>query len=175
MRGWMRRRVGPGLIAGAAWSTALGAQAAPAGKGGSASDVCSLATDEEFQKAQGINPAIGIIPNTPEATQMVWGPHCDYSTGAIDLFTEKSPSAELERVLGLTKASKQRDPVQGLGQRAFFTVVYPGDEYRERGFLAVFHGPRIVAVSMDPRGDDAPETTRPKLEALGKLVLSRLK
>jgi hypothetical protein len=170
----MRRKVGLGLI-GVVYSTALAAQAAPAGKTGSASDVCALATDAEFQQAQGVNPAIGIIPNTPEATQMVWGPHCDYSTGAIDLFTEKSPSVELERVLGLTKASKQRDPVQGLGERAFFTVVYPGDENRERGFLAVFLGPRIVALSLDPGGDDAPGTTRPKLESLAKLVLSRLK
>src|SRR5215217_5509256 len=174
MRRWMRQRVGPGLIAGAVCSSGLGAQAAPAGKGGSASDVCSLATDVEFQQAQGINPEIGIIPSTPEATQTVWGRHCDYSTGAIDLFTEKSPSAELDRVLGLMEA-KKRDPVHGLGQRAFFTVIYPGDEYRQRGFLAVFQGPGIVAVSLDPAGKDTPESTRPKLEALTKLVLSRLK
>ena len=174
MREWMRRTVGLGLIAGAVWSTALGAQAAPAGKGGSGSDVCSLATEAEFQQAQGIDPRIGIIPNTPVATQMVWGPHCDYSPGSIDLFTEKTPSAELERVLGLTKATKQRDPVQGLGQRAFFTVIYPDDQYRRAGFLAVFMGPRLVTFSMDPPGDDTPESTRPRLEALAKLVLPRL-
>ena len=81
---------------------------------------------------------------------MVWGPHCDYSPGSITLFTEKTPSAELERVLGLTKAIKQRDPVQGLGQRAFFTVIYPDDQYRRQGLLAVFMGPRIVTLSMDP-------------------------
>lgn len=174
MRGWMRK-VGLGLTAGAMWSTAVAAQAAPAAKGGNGSDVCSLATDAEFQQAQGVNPAIGIIPNTPDATQTVWGQHCDYSTGAIDLFTEKSPGAELERVLGLTKAVKQRDPVQGLGERAFFTVIYPGDEYRQRGFLAVFQGPRIVTLSLDPGAKDSPESTRPKLEGLAKLVLSRLK
>jgi hypothetical protein len=157
------------------WSTAVAAQAAPAAKGGNGSDVCSLATDAEFQQAQGVNPAIGIIPNTPDATQTVWGQHCDYSTGAIDLFTEKSPGAELGRVLGLTKAVKQRDPVQGLGERAFFTVIYPGDEYRQRGFLAVFQGPRIVTLSLDPGAKDSPESTRPKLEGLAKLVLSRLK
>lgn len=175
MRGGMRCTAGLAVIASAVWSSALGAQAPPADKGGSANDVCSLATDAEFQEAQGINPAIGLIPNDPEATQMVWGPHCDYSTGAIDLFTEKSPSAELEHVLGVTKAVKKRDPVPGLGDRAFFTVIYPGDQYRERGFIAVFQGARIVTLSLDPKGDAAPETTRPKLEALAKLVLSRLK
>ena len=61
MREWMRWKVGLGLIAGAVWSNALGAQA-PAGKGGSGSDVCSLATDAEFQQAQGVDPRIGIIP-----------------------------------------------------------------------------------------------------------------
>ena len=175
MRGWIRGRVGPGLIAGAVASTALAAQAAPAGNGGSASDVCSLATDAEFQQAHGVNPAIGIIPSTPTGTQMVWGPHCDYSHGSIDLFTEKSPSAELDRVLGLTKARKQRDPVSGLGKRGFFTVVYPGDQYRQRGFLAVFLDSKIVTLSMDPNERETPEATRPKLEALAKLVLPRVK
>jgi hypothetical protein len=152
-------------------STTLTAQAAPAG----GNDVCSLATDEEFQKAHGINPAIGMIPSTPVATQMVWGPHCDYSHGSIDLFTTKSPSSELERVLKLTNGGKQRAPVQGLGQRAFFTTVYPEDQYRRRGFLAVFLGPKIVTFSMDPEGDEPLETTRPKLEGLAKLVVPRVK
>jgi hypothetical protein len=173
MRGWLRWNVGHGLIAGAVWSTALGAQTAPAGKGWSG-DPCALASEAEFQQAQGINPQIGIIPNRPVPTDMVWGPHCDYSTGSIDLFTQKSPAAELERVLGLTKASKQRDPVPGLGQRAFFTVVYPGDEYRQRGLLAVFMGPRIVTLTLDPSNDESPESTRPKLEGLAKLVVPRL-
>ncbi len=77
-------------------------------------------------------------------------------------------------MLELTKADKQRVPVQGLGQRAFFTVIYRGDEYRERGFLAVFDGPRIVTFSMDPYRDEPLEATRPKLERLAKLVLPRL-
>jgi hypothetical protein len=166
------RNVWPGLVAGAVWSTTLGAQAAPAGKGGAGSDVCSLSTEAEFQQAQGIDPRIGLIPNDPVATQMTWGPHCDYSPGSIDLFTAES---EVERVLTLTKAIKQRDPVPGLGQRAFFTVVYPDDKYRQRGFLAVFMGPRIVTFTMDPPGDEAPSATRPTLEALAKLVLPRLK
>jgi hypothetical protein len=136
--------------------------------------VCSLATEAEFQQAQGIDPRIGIIPNTPVATQMVWGPHCDYGPGSIDLFTEKSPPAELERVLGLMKAIKHRDPVRGLGDRAFFTIIYPDDQYRRRGVLAVFRASRIVTLSMDPRGEEAPSTTRPKLEGLAKAVLARI-
>ena len=170
MRGWWRWAVAPGMMASAVCSTALTAQAAPG------SDVCSLATDVEFQQAQGINPAIGIIPTDPPAlTEMVWGPHCDYSPGSIDLFTKQSPEAELERVLKLMNGGKQRVPVQGLGQRAFFTTIYPEDEYRRRGLLAISLGDRILAISMDPQGNEPLEATRPKLEGLAKLVLPRLK
>jgi hypothetical protein len=165
---WWKSTIGTALIASAVSSTALSAQATP----GAGNDVCSLASDKEFQEAQGVHPQIGIIPNDPVATQMSWGPHCDYSVGSIDLFTKES---ELDRVLTLTKAEKQRAPVQGLGQRAFFTVVYPDDEYRRRGFLAIFTGPRIVTLTMDDKEDLPVAETRPRLERLAKLVLPRIK
>jgi hypothetical protein len=170
MRGWWSRAVVPGMMATAVCSTALPAQAAPG------SDPCSLVSEVEFQEAQGINPAIGVIPTDPPVvTEMVWGPHCDYSPGSIDLFTKKSPEAELERVLELTKGGKQRVPVPGFGKRAFFTTIYPEDEYRRRGLLAIYLGDRILAISMDPPGDEPLEATRPKLEGLAKLALPRLK
>jgi hypothetical protein len=157
------------MMATAVCSTALAAQAAPE------SDPCSLASEVEFQEARGINPAIGIIPmDPPVVTEMVWGPHCDYSPGSIDLFTKKSPEAELERVLELTKGGKQRVPVSGLGKRAFFTTVNPEDKYSRRGLLAIYLGDRILAISMDPQGDEPLEATRPKLEGLAKLVLPRV-
>lgn len=174
MRPRRKWKLGPLTIAGVACATTLVAQAAGA-QTGKASDVCSLATSTEFQEAHGVDPRLGILPDDPTPTVMTWGPHCDYANGAVDLFTTKSPTEELERVLGLTKAVKQRVPVQGLGQRAFFTVVYPEDQYRRRGFLAVYLGPRILGLSMDPRGDEAPEATQPRLEALAKLVLPRVK
>ena len=169
MRGrWRWTPIGSGMIASALCSTALIAQA-PAS---SDVDVCELVTNEEFQKAQGVHPQIGVIPDVPVLTDMSWGPHCDYQPGSIDLFTKES---ELERVLKLTKAVNKRDPVPGLGQRAFFTIVYPGDEYRQRGLLAIFVGSRILALSMDDRQDLPVEATRPKLEGLAKLALPRLK
>jgi len=168
MHGWWRWTFGPAMMA-TAVCPPLTAQAAPG------SDICLLATDVEFQQAQGIDSRIGVIPTDPPVlTEMVWGPHCDYSPGSIDLFTKKSPEAELERVLKLMDGGKQRVAVQGLGRPAFFTTIYPDDEYRRRGLLAIPLGDRILAISMDPKGDDALETTRPKLEGLAKLVLSRL-
>jgi hypothetical protein len=170
MCGWWRWAVAPGMMATALCPAALTAQAA------AEIDVCLLATDVEFQQARGINPAIGIIPGSPPVlTEMVWGPHCDYSPGSIDLFNKKSPEAELERVLELTKGGKERVPVQGFGKRAFFTTIYPEDKYRRRGLLAISLGDRILAISMDPQGDEPLETTKPKIEGLAKLVMPRLK
>lgn len=174
MRGWRTWKLGLLGMAGVACATALVAQEAAA-QARPSIDVCSLATSAEFQQAHGVDPRIGMVPDDPTQTEMVWGPHCDYADGSIDLFTTKSPSAELDRVLGLTKAVKQRVPVQGLGQRAFFTVTYPDDQYRRRGFLAIDLGTRILALSMDPRGEEPTEATRPRLEALAKLVLPRVK
>ena len=139
------------------------------------SDACSYLTDEEFQRAYGINPQIGLIPGNPELTEMSWGQHCDYADGSVDLFTTKSPSAEMDRILGIMQAVKTRTPVQGLGDRAFFTVIYPCDKYRERGFLAVYTGSRLVSFSMDHKDGEPVATTQPKLEGLAKLALPRLK
>jgi hypothetical protein len=105
---------------------------------------------------------------------MVWGPHCDFAPGSIDLFTKKSPAAELERVLAMMEAKQQRVPVSGLGQKAFFTVIYPDDQYRRAGLLAVDLGSRILVMTMDAHQDKAASETRPKLESLAKLVLPRV-
>jgi hypothetical protein len=151
-------------------------QAAPAGQRSSGQNVCALATSAEFDQAYEIDPRMRGMASDPMATDMSWGPHCDYDGGSIDLFQTKPQDKELERVLGLMEAGKQpRLPVTGLGQRAFFTIIYPDDQYRRRGFLAVYAGPRIVTFSMDGQANEAIDATRPRLERLAKLVLPRLK
>ena len=169
MRVWSKWAIALGMLTGIVCSTALPAQES---KG---NDLCSLVTDAEFQQARGVHPEIGVLAmDPPVLTQMVWGPHCDYSPGSIDLFTKKSPEAELERVLKLMEGGKQRVAVAGFGKRAFFTTIYPDDEYRRRGLLAISLGDRILTFSMDPQGDEPLEATRPKLEALAKLAMPRL-
>ena len=159
------------VVLATAGSTPLGAQSA-----GSAIDVCAWATDEEFQRAQGLHPQLGVLPaDPPVLTQMNWGPHCDYGPGSIDLITHQSPKAEFDRILKLMEGGKQRVPVAGLGKPAFFTTIYPNDKYRNRGVIAIDLGSRILAVSLDARDDETTEATRPKLEPLAKLVLSRYK
>jgi len=164
MCGRQTRTIAPLVLTLLLSTTGLSAQA-PA-------DVCSLATSEEFQRAHGVDSLMGIFTEAPVYTAMSWGPHCDYSYGAIDLF---SSSKELDRVLGLVQAPKERIPVSGLGKHAFFTIVYPGDQYRERGLLAIDTGSKLIALSMDHDTNEPVADTRPKLEALAKLVLPRLK
>jgi hypothetical protein len=164
MCGRQTQAMAPLVLALLVSATGLSAQAT--------ADVCSLATSEEFQRAHGVDPRIGVLPDTPVYTEMSWGPHCDFSYGAIDLF---SSSKELDRVLGLVQAPKERAPVSGLGKQAFFTIVYPGDKYRERGLLAIDTGSKLIALSMDHDDNEPVAATRPKLEALAKLVLPRLK
>ena len=175
MRAWPRRTAGSGTVAMALFATTVIAQSALAAAGGAGNDACSLATNEEFQRAHGINPRIGLSKNDPTPAETVWGTHCDYSGGAIDLFTKKSPPAELDRVLTQMEADKQRTPVDGLGQKAFFTVIFPNDQYRRAGVLAVFAGSKILTITMDAHQNKVAAETRPRLESLAKLVLSRLK
>lgn len=157
-----------------AFALALLVQATPPAAGGSSSNVCSLATGAEFQAASEPDPRFKIPPGEPVLTEMVWGPHCDFDDGSIDLFTKKSPPAELDRVLELTKGGRTRTPVEGLGKKAFFTTVYPDDKYRRRGLIAVFLGSRILTLTLDPNNDEPLEATRPRLERLAKLVVPRV-
>lgn len=151
-------------------------QAAPAAQPASGQHGCMLVTSAEFDQAYETDPRMRGMASDPMATDMSWGPHCDYDGGSIDLFQTKPPEKELDRVLGMMEAGKQpRLPVPGLGQRAFFTVIYPDDENRRRGLLAVYAGPRIVTFSMDGHPNEAIEATRPRLERLAALVLPRLK
>ena len=170
----VRWKAGSGRITGVVWALLLVTHPAAA-QAAASIDPCTLASNEEFQRAYGVDPRIGIIPSTPELTQMNWGPHCDFSSGSIDLLTTKSPGAELDRVLGLMEAAKQRTAVSGLGKRAFFTEVYPNDKYRHRGLLAIDTGSHLLAISLDVREGEPGESTRPKLEGLAKLVLPRVK
>ncbi|HEX5386630.1 MAG TPA: hypothetical protein VFW66_08035 [Gemmatimonadales bacterium] len=154
----------------------LALQTTPGVQPGSGPNVCSLATSAEFDEAYEVDPQMRGFASDPMATDMSWGPHCDYDGGSIDLIQTKPLDKELDRVLELLKAGKQpRLPVAGLGQRAFFTIISPDDENNRRGFLAVYAGPRIVAFSMMSHGHEGLEATRPRLERFAKLVLPRVK
>src|SRR5262249_14385550 len=70
-------------------------KAGPAAQHSSGQNVCTLATSAEFDQAFE-DHGVPDISSDPMATNMSWGPHCDYSGGSIDLFQTKPQDKELE-------------------------------------------------------------------------------
>ena len=67
-----------------------------------------------------------------------------------------------------------RTPVAGIGDRAYFLIPYPDDEYKRLGLLAVHSGSTVVQFILDAHGTEPIEATRPRLERLARLVVPRL-
>ena len=103
------------------------------------------------------------------------GSHCDYDGGSIRVFQGKSAAANFESTLKTYKADKApRTPVSGIGDKAYFLVPFPDDQYRRLGLLAVHSGPTVVQLILDAKPGEPIEATRPRLEKLAQLVLPRL-
>lgn len=153
----------------------LAMRSAPAGQSAAASfDACTLATNAEVSEIAGERPEIAKYWDAPETS--FGGAHCDYGAGSIRVFQGKAPEAALESTLKSFKAEKApRVPVQGVGDKAFFLIPMPNDPYNRLGLLAVYAGPRVVQLTLDARGDEPIEATRPRLERLARLILPRLR
>lgn len=136
-------------------------------------DACTLATNEE----------VGRISETPAQFAQHWsapassfgGSHCDFEGGSIRVFQGKSAAASFESTLKLYKAEKApRTAVSGIGDKAYFLIPFPDDQYRRLGLLAVHSGPSILQLILDAQPGEPIEATRPRLEELARLVLPRL-
>jgi hypothetical protein len=151
---------------------------APAASGGAATgtaplDACLLATSAEFSQIAEEKPELAKFASAP--TTSFGGAHCDYDGGSIRVYQGKAPAAALEGTLTAFKADKQpRVAVAGIGDKAFFMIPNPDDQYNRIGLLAVYAGPRVVQLTMDAHGQEPITATRPRLERLARLVLPRL-
>jgi hypothetical protein len=154
--------------------TAPGSKPAGAGGAGSSAaslDACTLATNAEFSQIAEERPEIAKFWSAPTAS--FGGSHCDYDGGSIRVY---QGAAALESTLKNFAAGKApRVPVQGIGDKAFFMIPYPNDQYKRLGLLAVYAGPRVVQLTLDAQGKEPIEATRPRLEKLARLVLPRLR
>jgi hypothetical protein len=149
------------------------AAASPAGPASAPLDACTLATNAEVASAAEERPEIARYWSAPVAS--FGGAHCDYDGGSIRVYQGKAAAASFESTLTAFGADKApRTPVAGLGDRAFFLVLYPGDQYKRLGLLAVYAGPRVLQLTFDAHGEEPIEATRPRLEKLARLVLPRL-
>lgn len=159
-------RVAPGPGAGAA--TAGNPRSA-----GTRLDACTLATNAEVARIAEERPEIAQYWSAPVSS--FGGSHCDYDGGSIRVYQGASAAADFESTLKAAGADRApRTPVSGIGDRAFFLIPNPDDPYKRLGLLAVHVGPRVVQLTLDARGGEPIEATRPRLEKLAQLVLPRL-
>jgi hypothetical protein len=153
------------------------APAAPASASGGSSaalDACTLANNAEVSEIAEERPEFAKYWSAPVASY--GGSHCDYDGGSIRVYQGKDAGAALESTLKAYKADQQpRTSVAGLGDKAFFMIPNPDDEYNRLGLLAVFTGPRVLQLTLDAHGKEPIEATRPRLERLARLVLPRLR
>ena len=146
---------------------------APSNPASASLDACTLATNAEVAQVAEESPEFAKFWSAPEASFQ--GSHCDYDGGSIRLYQGNAPAA-LEATLKAFKADKQpRVPVSGIGDKAFFMIPVPDNKYQRVGLLAVYAGPRVVQLTLDARGDEPIEATRPRLERFARLVLPRLR
>jgi hypothetical protein len=152
----------------------LAMRTAPAGKSAPSFDACQLATNAEVSQIAEEKPEFAKFSSAPTAS--LGGSHCDYDGGSIRVYQGKAPAAALDATLKAYKADKEpRVPVQGIGDKAFFMIPMPDNKYNRLGLLAVYAGPRVAQLTLDARGDEPIEATRPRLERLARLVLPRLR
>ena len=156
----------------AMWSLALGliCVAVTGSHAAAALQACSLITRADVQQATGADPYVD-----PESAG--GGTICNVGIGELKLYTGPDSWNAWEKT---RKAFKQdtapTTPVSGFGQRAYFFEPTPANQYQGNvAFLVVQSGDHTLALSLDaPRGKPA-ASMRPALEALMKVILSRLK
>jgi hypothetical protein len=151
----------------------LAMRGAPSGKSATSFDACMLATNAEVSQIAEEKPELAKFWSAPEAS--LGGTNCQYGGGSIQVYRGKDPAAALEATLKAFKADKApRVPVRGIGDKAFFMIPMPNDQYNRFGMLAVYAGPRVVRVILDAQRGEPIDATRPRLERFARLVLPRL-
>ena len=152
----------------------LGAQATPAGQGGTAEEhVCSILTRAEVEKyiARGrpMSDFVGVeIPGI-----------CNYNAGSGQVLVYSGPNAEerFDRLLESFKKDKEpRYPLASLGPDAWVMYPRPDNAYQTIG--AVTHarvGQYVVSVSVEPDSGKPAESAKSNAEALTKIVMARLR
>lgn len=160
----MRVAPGPG---GASVASAPGGAATPP------IDACTFATNAEVASAAEERPEIAQYWSAPVAS--FGGQHCDYDGGSIRIYQGASAAANFDATLKAFGAENApKTPVSGIGDRAVFIIPYRDDPYRRLGLLAVYAGSNVVQLTLDARGSEPIEATRPRLERLARIVVPRV-
>lgn len=131
---------------------------------------CSLITRADVTKATGRDPLV----DTESAGQGGW--ICNVGVGELKVYSgPKSWDAWESTLKGFKKDKEPQIPASGFGDRAYFLYLKPENPYQGSvAFLVARTGNYTLALSLDAPNGKPPESMRPALESLMKLVLGRL-
>lgn len=147
-------------------------QAKQAGIKAGPSPACELITSAEFAKITGRKANAAA-----EGTQLAnGGSSCDFSGGNVTLFSGAQSSASYDKLLkAFKKDNTPREPVAGIGDRAYFMAPKPRDQYEgQYGVLVVSRGQHTLAVALETEKAETPQSLQPKLIAVAKAAIARL-
>ena len=117
--------------------------------GSAQSNPCALLTSAEAIKH--IARGKKTYGETPDAVQLSGGAVCDYGFGGqIGVWNPPNASDNFERFLKSFRVDKQaRNPVPGVGDRAWIMYPPPENEYKDRpAYLVTYVGQKVVTVAL---------------------------
>jgi len=138
------------------------------------SAACALLSNAEVVKITGEKSY-----SEPHGTQLTnGGSSCDYDDANLTVFSGPKSAESYEALLKNFKQDKApRTPVSGIGDSAYSMVATSGptSEPNRHAMLVVRQGQHTVAVSLTARKTESPQALQPKLIAMAKTALAKLK
>ncbi len=159
----------------ALWAPLAAQSQANRGTEPGAPDVCGLVSHDEVKKLSE-DPMVKFWTE-PEVVQVTSGSGCQYSGGIIYLFSGSKSEANWNAFLkSWNQDAQPRTPLSGIGDRAYLMYEKPRNKYAGRHAVVVAAvGQQTVAVALEANGEEPVEKVRPRVEALAKLVVSKLR
>ncbi|MEP7281434.1 MAG: hypothetical protein ABI696_05600 [Rubrivivax sp.] len=134
---------------------------------------CALLPNDEVVRMTGRRSV-----TKPEGVQLKnGGSSCSWSSGVnVNMYSGPNSAQQLEDLLKRFKADKSpRQPVGGIGDRAFMTHMMLGKYQGNHALLIVHQGQHALGISLEAEAPETPESVQPKLMSVARAALARLR
>ena len=142
-------------------------------KPGGPSAACALLSNDEVVKISGRRSY-----SQAEGTQLTnGGSACDYTGVNVTLFSGPNSDENYDKLVkNFKKDNSSRQAVAGIGDSAYLWFPKPRDQYEgNHAILVVHQGAHTMAVSLEAEGKETPQSLQPRLTALAKAALAKLR